>query len=57
MIQKVQIIDGMLNKSINQKRTIRGIETSELINELAAVSELLALDIIDSVDDISMQLK
>jgi hypothetical protein len=56
MMQKLQIIDGMLNKSISQKRTGRGTETSELINELSPLSELL-LDIIDGVNNILMQIK
>ncbi len=48
MRQKLQITDGILNRSISQNRIERGREISESTNELSLLSELLFVDIIDS---------
>ncbi len=47
-MQRAQITDGILNKSISQNRIGRGREISELTNEVSLLLELLSVDIIDS---------
>ncbi len=50
MRYKLQITDGILNRSISQNRIERGREISESMNELSLLSELLFVDIIDSAN-------
>ncbi len=48
MRQKLQVIDGISNRSISQNRTERGREISESLNQPSLLSELLFVNIIDS---------
>ncbi len=47
-MQREQITDGVLNRSISQNRTGRGREISESTNEVSLLLELLSVDIIES---------
>jgi hypothetical protein len=55
MMLKLQMTDGTLNRSISQKRTDRGKEISELINDPSLLSELLPVDITDSEKDLNVK--
>ncbi len=48
MRPKLQITDGILNRSISQNRIGRGREISESVNALSPLLEMLLVDIIDS---------
>ncbi len=44
------MVDGISDRSIIQNRTERGNDISALFTELVILSELLSVDILDSVE-------